>query len=632
MLVLGTAGHVDHGKSTLIKALTGIDPDRLREEKERQMTIDLGFAWLDLPSGKEIGIVDVPGHRDFIENMLAGIGGIDAVLFVIAADEGIMPQTKEHLAIVDLLEIEKGLIVLTKIDTVEDQEWIDLICDDIRKSFSTTSLAHADIIPVSALTGAGLDSLINSIDSLVGSSKTKIDKGKPRLPIDRIFSLKGFGTIVTGTQLDGKFEMGQQVIILPGGIESRIRAIQTHKKKVEVIEPGNRVALNLVGVDVDQLQRGLTVTLPSKYATTRRVDVRFRMIADASGNLCHDDQIKFFSGTTQISARVRLIGSEKVKANEKAWLQLEFDEEILVENGDHYIIRRPSPAETIGGGTILNAHPQQRYKRFSQNTNRLFEMLEKGNHFDRILTIMDKEQFITLGQLTKKMGLGFEEIKKEIDDILAQGKATSLSNDRSGLNENSLLITTQSLKTLKAQIIETISKYHQENPLREGVKKEQLRNTLKIEPRLFQSLLEMLLTNKEIIDRNGGVGLQNHQVVFDKEQIEKIRKLNSLFENAPYAPPSLVELKNVFGEDLVLALISKSELIQTSDQIVFRANDFECMRSFTLEFLEKNGSISIGQFRDHFNTSRKYALSFLEYLDTLGVTDRKEDIRILKSG
>ncbi len=352
MRVIGTAGHVDHGKSTLVAALTGIHPDRLKEEKEREMTIDLGFAWMDLPSGETVGIVDVPGHRDFIENMLAGVGGIDAVLFVIAADEGIMPQTREHLAIIDLLEVPAGVIALTKIDMIEDPDWLDLVESDVTQAFAGTALEKAPILRVSARKGIGLDELRKALDACLEKQPSRPDHSRPRLPIDRVFSITGFGTVVTGTLMDGILKIGDEVEILPDGIKTRIRGLQTHKNKEERAVPGSRVAANITSVETGQIKRGDTLAHPGRYQPTRRLDGFIRILKDASTSLDHDDEVKFFSGTSEKLARVRVLGKERILPGESGWIQVEFSDLLVVERGDHFILRRPSPGETLGGGEL----------------------------------------------------------------------------------------------------------------------------------------------------------------------------------------------------------------------------------------------------------------------------------------
>ncbi len=632
MFVLGTAGHVDHGKSTLIKTLTGIDPDRLREEKERQMTIDLGFAWLDLPSGREIGIVDVPGHRDFIENMLVGVGGIDAVLLIIAADEGIMPQTREHLAIIDLLEIKNGIIVLTKTDLVNDDEWLALVTEEIESFVEGTCLSRAAVIPVSSINGQGIDQLTTSIDNLFEIVSPKRDIGKPRLPIDRVFSLKGFGTVVTGTLLDGKLKVGQQVVVLPSGIETRIRGIQTHKKQTSEVYPGTRTALNLVGVDVEELQRGDVVTIPNTLAATRRIDMRFRMLKDAGRKLVHDEFLKVFSGTTQTYARVRVIAAEEFYPGQEGWLQLEFRDEIMIGAGDHCILRRPSPPETIGGGVILDAFPKKRHKRFSVETVRHFELMQSGDVRGLALGLLEKSGSLTIESIKNQLGLSSNELDPEIGDLMEKGEIVGFKNDTPASTNNMLLVHKNWVERWKNQIVHLLKEYHKTYPLRAGMKKDMLRSEMKISPRLFSSFLEYALVRQLIGLKQDIIYLPDHLVEFNEEHKKNIEKILSLFQKTPYLTPSYNDLATDFGEDLVSVLIDRGELIRTSEQIIFRKTEFDEMLAFTNKCLDAEGSIEIGELRDKFKTSRKYALSFLEYLDSIGHTERKEDIRILRTG
>src|SRR5260221_8361703 len=374
MRVIGTAGHVDHGKSTLIAALTGTHPDRLKEEQARVMTIGRGFGWMTLPlnGGEEVGIVDVPGHRDFIENMLSGIGGIDAALLVIAADEGVMPQTKEHLAILDLLQIPAGLIVLTKIDLVSDitpagdSAWLDLGETDIRLTVSDTVLKDAPIVRISAKNKIGLDQLISALSKILEEKPSRLDLSRPRLPIDRVFTMSGFGTIVTGTLSDGHLSVGDEVEILPGGLKGRIRGLQTHKKKEDTAIPGSRTAVNISGVNTEQIQRGDVITHPNQYQATRRLDARFRLLKDVSTSLKHRDEVKFFVGTSETIATLRILGTEQFGPNEEGWIQLELREPVVAVRGDRYILRRPSPSETLGGRVIIDHQPEGRHKRFDE--------------------------------------------------------------------------------------------------------------------------------------------------------------------------------------------------------------------------------------------------------------------------
>src|SRR5690349_4589593 len=385
MHVIGTAGHVDHGKSTLIAALTGTHPDRLKEAQAREMTIELGFGWLTLPNGEEIGIVDVPGHRDFIENMLSGVGGIDAALLVIAADEGVMPQTKEHLAILDLLQIPAGLIVLTKIDLAPDRAWLDLVETDVRLAVADTVMKDAPILRVSAKTGSGIDSLISTLQSLLENKSSRPDLNRPRLPIDRVFSMSGFGTVVTGTLSDGQLALGDEVEILPSGQRARIRGLQTHKKKEEIAIPGSRTAVNISGVETESIRRGELVVHPNQYQSTRRIDAQLRALKDISSSLKHNSEVKFFVGASETVATLRLLGTDELKAGEEAWIQLELRDPAVAVRGDRYILRRPSPGETLGGGMIVDPQPKGRHKRFDEAVLKSLESLSQGTPADILL-------------------------------------------------------------------------------------------------------------------------------------------------------------------------------------------------------------------------------------------------------
>ena len=385
MRVIGTAGHVDHGKSTLVTALTGINPDRLKEEQEREMTIDLGFAWMALPDGEPVGIVDVPGHRDFIENMLAGVGGIDAVLFVVAADEGVMPQTREHLTILDILQVQGGVIALTKCDLVDDPEWLELVKNDVRQAVQGTILADAPLVAVSAFTGAGLDELKNTLGAVLAERLPRPDLGRPRLPVDRVFSMPGFGTVVTGTLVDGVFRIGDEVEILPGGLRGRVRGLQAHKHSEESAAPGSRTAINIAGLSHEQVRRGDVIAHPGVYLPTSWLDVHFRLVADASSPLKHNTECKLFIGAAEVPVRLRLLGSEELLPGQEGWLQLELRQPVVAMRGDNYLLRRPSPGETLGGGVVVDPQPAGRHKRFDAEILQQLETLAQGSPTELLL-------------------------------------------------------------------------------------------------------------------------------------------------------------------------------------------------------------------------------------------------------
>ncbi|MFN0072398.1 MAG: selenocysteine-specific translation elongation factor, partial [Chloroflexota bacterium] len=376
MRVVGTAGHVDHGKSTLIRALTGIDPDRLREEKERGMTIDLGFAWLTLPSGLEISIVDVPGHERFVHNMLAGVGGIDIALLVVAADEGIMPQTREHLDILDLLGISSGVVVVTKMDLV-DQEWLDLVVAEIEEGLQDSLLATAPLIPVSSTTGQGLEQLKFTLDTLLARERTRPMTGRPRLPIDRVFTMSGFGTVVTGTLIDGALHVGDELEIVPGGKRTRIRGLQSHRRKVDTVPAGTRVAVNVSGVSTDELARGEVLSAPGALRATRLLDVRLNMVREGPKTLRHNAEVTFHTGSAETIGKVALLDERELAPGEIGLAQIRLQQPVAVAKGDLFVIRLLTPALTIGGGVIIEPHPQ-RHRRFQDQVLEQLQVLEQG--------------------------------------------------------------------------------------------------------------------------------------------------------------------------------------------------------------------------------------------------------------
>jgi len=618
MRVIGTAGHVDHGKSTLIAALTGINPDRLKEEQERQMTIELGFAWLTLPGGQEIGIVDVPGHRDFIENMLAGIGGIDAALLVIAADEGVMPQTREHLAILDLLQIQHGLVVLTKIDLVDDPAWLDLVETDVRTTLRGTVLQNAPILRVSSTTRAGFPELLQTLDSLLDQLPPRPDLGRPRLPVDRVFSMPGFGTVVTGTLSDGRLAVGDELEILPSGLHARIRGLQTHKKKEETAIPGSRVAVNLSGVDVEQVRRGEVLVHPGQYTSTQRLDVQFRLLAGASAPLHHHTQVKLFTGTSETIADLRLLAADSLKPGESGWLQLELRQPILAVRGDHYILRRPSPAETLGGGVVVDPQPKRRHKRFDESVLRALESLARGSPAEVLM-----QAALALGPALAKDVLTRSRLDESSSDsamkeLLASGQLIALDD---------VLIAAPHWSSLKETVVTALVAYHQTYPLRRGMPREQLKSHLKLSPRLFNLVIHKLASENILTEAARWVALPGHIVKFSPFQQVKVDALMAQFAQSPYAPPSVRESQAQVGEDIYSALLEFGDLVAVSDEVVFRSQDFQAMQERILQTIRQTGQISLAEVRDLFQTSRRYAQALLEHLDTLGVTVRDRDFR-----
>ncbi|MBK5109289.1 MAG: selenocysteine-specific translation elongation factor, partial [Anaerolineales bacterium] len=514
MRVIGTAGHVDHGKSTLIEALTGIHPDRLKEEREREMTIDLGFAWLELPGGEPVGIVDVPGHRDFIENMLAGIGGIDAALFVVAADEGVMPQTREHLAILDILQINGGVIALTKIDMVSDNEWLDLVEEEVRGVVSGTVLQEAPILRVSAKTNQGLPELLNVLEQVLEEKPPRQDLGRPRLPIDRVFSVAGFGTVVTGTMSDGHLRVSDEVVILPAGTRGRIRGLQTHKQKEEIAVPGSRTAVNISGIGLDEIKRGNIVAHPEDYQPTRRMDLRFRLLPDVIQALKHNTEVKLFIGAAEVLARVRTLGTEVIEPGEAGWLQLEMREPIVAIRGDHYILRRPSPGETLGGGRVVDPHPKGRHKRFAPGLVERLESLSAGAPADIFRESLATLKAAPVREVAQHSNLEEEAAQGALDQLLEKGEIIVLESMNDGLlvSSDTLAASKGYWNQVSAAILDAVVDYHKAYPLRRGMPKEELKSKLKLSTRVFAGLTSKLIQDGSLQEDGPLIMQPEHEI------------------------------------------------------------------------------------------------------------------------
>ena len=620
MRVIGTAGHVDHGKSTLIAALTGAHPDRLKEEQAREMTIELGFGWLTLPNGEEIGIVDVPGHRDFIENMLAGVGGIDAALLIIAADEGVMPQTREHLAILDLLEISAGLIVLTKCDLASDPGWLGLLSADIRAIVKDTALQDAPILRVSAKTKTGLDDLLLNLQSLLQTKSARPDLNRPRLPIDRVFTMSGFGTVVTGTLSDGQLSTGDEVEILPAGIKGRVRGLQTHKKKEEIAIPGSRAAVNISGVDADSIRRGDVLARPNQYQPARRLDARFRLLKDATASLKHNDEVKFFIGASETIAMLRLLGAEEIQPGSEGWIQLELREAVVAVRGDRYILRRPSPGETLGGGRIMDHQPKGRHKRFDESVLKSLEALAQGSPSDILLEAANALGIAPVKEIVARSRLEATNAETALNELLLINSLLPLEEGLPAASSDLLIASQSHWQTARARVLQIVSEFHKTFPLRRGIPREELKSKLKLSPRIFTAILARLLADHSIADRSSTVSLPGHEVRFTEGEQASIEKLKRKFEANPFSPPSVKDCQTDVGEDVLGAMIEGGEFMPVSADVIFRKSDYDSMKEKIKHIIETQGKISLAEARDAFNTSRKYAQAALQHFDPIGFT------------
>ncbi len=619
MHVIGTAGHVDHGKSTLVLALTGIDPDRLAEEKAREMTIDLGFAWLTL-DGQEVGVIDVPGHRDFIENMLAGVGGIDLALFVIAADEGIMPQTREHLAILDLLQVPRGVIALTKTDLVDDPEWLELVTLEIADTMQGTALAGAPIVPVSARSGQGLDKLREVLSASLHEIPPPPDLGRPRLPIDRVFTLSGFGTVVTGTLLDGRLRVGDEVEVQPGGLAGRVRGLQTHKTKRDTALPGNRVAVNLSGIDREALGRGQVVAARGVVRPTLRLDAHYRHLPDADAPLAHNAEVKLFLGAAEVTARARVIGGEHIPPGAEGWLQLALVEPVAAVRGDRFILRRPSPGATLGGGRVLDPRPGRRHRRFRPDVVARFQALDRGAPDELLLAALARAGALPAATLLERAGLSADEGPPALDSLVAGGQIRVIGKT---------LVWPAHWQELRERAASELTRYHTEAPLRPGMEREELRARLQLSPPLFAALRDELLAMGAVVEAGPLLRLPDHAVRFSSEQEAAVARLRALCAAQGVNSPSVKECKALVGDALYFALVDLGQLRPLNDEVVYATPVYTDLIARLEGHLRQHGAITAADARDLLGTSRKYAIALLEHLDELRLTRRVGDRREL---
>lgn len=661
MSCIGTAGHVDHGKSTLVKALTGIDPDRLAEEKERGMTIDLGFAWLKLPGGREVSIVDVPGHESFIKNMLAGVGGIDAALLVVAADEGVMPQTREHLAILDLLRVRRGVVALTKADLV-DEEWLELVREEIAEHLKPTTLAGANILPVSAYKKQGLPALLAELERVLNESQERQHSARPRMPIDRVFTLTGFGTIVTGTLLDGVFTSGQEVVVLPQGLKTRIRSLQTHRQQVEVAQPGSRVAMNLANIGRSELERGNVVAISGQLQSTVLIDARISLLADAVHSLVHNTFVDFYSGSQEVPAHVRLLDVDELLPGQSAWAQLRLSRPAVVAPRDRFILRIPSPSMTIGGGEVIDAHPRY-HRRFQQAVLAGLQRLEQGSPEELVLAALDRRREraskkekgvpITGERATQKnnspgaaslhgvVGYELAEIARQSNlsyDVTQQVLETLLTEGR--VQRVGIFWFAQPVwEALVEEALQLVREQHRRYPLRSGLSKEEWRARLNLAPKMAAEIFAVLQEEGQLVEAAGATGgfirLPDFQPTFTSVQEQQVERLLLEFRKNPYTPPGRSEAEAMVGAEVLGALIEQGRLVKVgnaADGVLFLRETYDEALRRILAYVREYGKITAAEARDIVGTTRKYILPLLEHMDERRLTRRMGDERIAGIG
>ncbi|MGE3537469.1 MAG: selenocysteine-specific translation elongation factor [Candidatus Tectimicrobiota bacterium] len=630
-IVLGTAGHIDHGKTSLIKALTDIDTDRLKEEKERGITIDLGFAFLNLTDDIQLGIVDVPGHERFVKNMLAGVGGIDLVVLVIAADEGVMPQTREHLAICELLRVREGLVALTKIDMV-DADWLELVQEDTAEFLRGTFLEGKPIVPVSSKTGAGLDVLLDTLRTLCQSLTPRSTTGPMRLPIDRVFTMRGFGVVVTGTLFSGSLRLEDRVEMLPAHETARVRGIQVHNHSVPEAMAGQRTAINLQGLEKAEIQRGHVLITPGRFPVTYMLDVTLTLLHEAPRPLKHRDHVRFHIGTSEIMGRVILLDRDEVQPGEEVFAQLHLEEPTVAASQDRYVLRSYSPVQTIAGGTILDALPAKHRRRRPQVLEQL-TILRDGTAAEVLAVHLRHADY---------HGLQWADflLRSPLDDTTLRGIVTSLQQEGIAvvIEENPpWLLHRESHAQACAQILALVADFHRLNPLKPAMFTEELRSKFPDMPdKVFTAIVQGLVTSGELEVTRDKVKLRSHTVTLSPTLQAAIDALERTFLEAAYQPPSVEEalehhkLTRAEDRELLQVLVDQHKLIRLKGDIFYHRDIFSTIEQQLRLYLEQQGEISAAEFRDLLQISRKYAIPLLEHFDNQRLTMRVGDKRILR--
>lgn len=631
-IIIGTAGHIDHGKTTLIRAITGRNTDRLKEEQERGISIELGFTYFDLPSGQRAGIIDVPGHEKFIKSMLAGVIGIDIVLLVVAADEGIMPQTVEHLAILDLLGIKKGFVVLTKSDLV-DEEWIELVEDEIKEEIKDTFLENSPILRVSSKTGKGIKEITELVDKYSDELDDKDSKDMPRLPVDRVFSISGFGTIVTGTLLSGQLKVGEEVQIYPGDKKGRIRSLQVHDNDVEVAFGGQRVAVNLAGTKKEDIHRGSMIAPLDSMNETMMLDGKIKLLKSLDREITNRTRLKLYLGTKEVLCRLVLLDREVLKPGEEAYAQLRLEEEVVAKRGDKFILRFYSPMFTIGGGEVLEPNPAKR-KRFDEDTIKELEIKEYGDTKDIVEKIIEDKSnnFPSIRELSSLSSMLEENLKSETEELVSEGKVIIYQ-----LTKELYPIHINYFNSIQTKIVEELRKYHEKYPLRIGMSKEEIRSKFlnKAKPKAGEMFIDDLIDSGHLLQVLENIKLKDFHIEYSIDQENIKKKIINKLDASLFLPPKKEELLQSIGvskmdfEEVFNSLLNNNEIIKVNEELFMLNKTIELATQKIKAFMKINESISIAQGRDLLDTNRKVALGILEYLDNIKITKRDGEKRIL---
>lgn len=634
-IILGTAGHIDHGKTSLIRALTGIETDRLKEEKERGITIELGFASLTLPDGELIGIVDVPGHEKFIKNMVAGASGIDLVVMTIAADEGVMPQTREHMEICTLMGIKYGFIALTKIDMVDD-ELMELAMEDIKDFAAGTFLENTPVVPVSSVTGQGLDVFVKTLDQICHDIPERPFSHIFRLPVDRVFSMKGFGTVITGTLASGKINVGENIMIFPSGISSKVRGIQVHGKSCDEVSAGTRTAVNFQGLDRDSVNRGDVLSTPDTLRPSYMVDAEFFYLENNPKPAKVRTRIRFHSGTSQIIGYLVLLDREELAPGDKACVQFRLESPVCCIKGDRFVVRSYSPVKTIGGGQILNP-VAAKHKIFNNEIIKGLNNLLENNDERSLSFFVDQGGYsgVSFGDLRIMTNISDKKLETCLQKMLAARKIVLIDK------EKRLYIHAKAVDSLAGGILSQLEKYHSVNPLKEGMPKQELKSKLRQlknnDPKIFNVVLARLAKDEKIKQEENSVRLADHKVALEVDQQDIKQKIIDIYKKSGLTPPFFRNICNDLQVDQKTAvsvlhiLIDEKIIVKTRDDLYFYSGAIEKLQKKFVEFIEQKGEITTPEFKDMTGISRKFIIPLIEYFDSINLTIRVGDTRQLRN-
>lgn len=620
-IIVGTAGHIDHGKTTLIKALTGINTDRLGEEQKRGISIELGFSHFDLSENERIGIIDVPGHEKFLKNMLAGVAGMDLVMLIVAADEGVMPQTREHLDILELIGQKKGIVVITKIDNVEE-EFLELVEEDIRESIKGTFLEDAPYVLVDSISGKGIDKLIETIKTLSEEVEGKNEKAPARMYIDRIFTVKGFGSVVTGTLVEGTVHVDDEMMLYPDETKVKVRGIQVHSVKADTAYAGQRVAINVAGIDKEKIERGDSLAASNSMTPTMMIDCKIKVLDTASKDVEHWDRIRLYHGARELLGRIVPLEGKTIPRGSEGYVQVRLEESIACKTGDKIILRNYSPMETIGGGTVLDANAKK-HSHADDNLIETFQIKEQGEPKDIVESyLLQAEDFVESKEISEKLSLS--------DAILAEIKAQLQEEDKITVIGNQL-IHNKNMDSLADKAVEMIAAYHRQNSLKKGISREEFKSKMKItlKTKEFDAWLDHLAKNRPIIEDKALLRLDSFEIVYTLEQ-EKIKAeiLNRLKKEG--LTPSLAKdyIDNDEKQRVMDGLIEQELVVRVSDELIYDKETIEKLTQEVRQILEEKKEITMNDIRDKYDLSRKFCIALLEYFDRIKVTRRVGDKRI----